>query len=292
MRELLIIFMLAACAGPETVGETTWPTSGDGQLHVYFVDVGQGDGIIIVTPDERVVLIDSGPPAGAADFVEELRYLGVQRINLALISHAHADHIGGLQSVIDAFEVMRYGDPGFPHTSEIYLRLLERVVQSGAETFRLHRGQTIMLDDDVQIRVLSPGSEYLFGTRSDPNSNSLVLLLEYGDVSMLFMGDAEGETEALVLRDDLVPDIDVLKVAHHGSRYATSTHFLEAARPEIAIISCSATNSYGHPTPETLARLAPFCTSALYRTDRDGTVSVTTDGDSITVQTEHRALTN
>ena len=286
---LVFFFALSACGGADPSVQPTRPeldTSDHTYLTVHFLDVGQGDGAVIITPEGRVILIDAGPPAAADDVVRALNELGIETINLAIISHAHADHIGGLDDVLAAFPVLYFGDPAFPHPSEMYARLLERVLELGIPSRVLEAGDWIAVEDGVDLFVLAPRPAFIEGSRSDVNSNTVVLLLVYDQVSVLFMGDAEEETEIGLLSGGWLRDVDLLKVAHHGSEYATTAAFLESARPELAVISCGIDNSYGHPAPATLQGLEQVAPGAVYRTDLDGTIIMTTDGREILVQTE------
>jgi competence protein ComEC len=284
---------LGACGGsrPPTPEPTPpAPDAGDAPLRVYFMDVGQGDGALVITPNGHTILIDAGPPQAGAAVVATLRRLGVRRINLMVTSHAHADHIGGFDAVLNAFEVMRYADPGFPHTSSMYANLLERVAAAGIDAYAFTVGRWLQLDEGVQMLVLAPPERYLGGTRSDVNSNSIVLLLRYGDVQILFTGDSEADTERAMMRDGVLGDIDVLKVAHHGGAYSTTARFLEVVQPEVAVISCGAGNSYGHPAHETLERLEVWAGDRVFRTDVQGTIVLETDGRHVLVYPERERL--
>jgi len=261
------------------------PRAHDDVLEVHFFDVGQGDSAVMVTPNGRVVLLDAGPSDAADGLVADLRALGIERINMAIMSHAHADHIGGYRTILDHFEVMRFGDPGYVHTSEMYHDLLARLETDGTPTYRLVRGQVIRMDDDIEMTVLGPTETYLTGTRSDANSNSAVLLVSYGEIQILFTGDSEEATEQELLAANVLPDIEVLKVAHHGGAYSTVESFLAVTQPELAVISVGAGNQYGHPDEQTVIRLEVFAT--VYRTDLLGTVVIRTDGEQIAIRTEH-----
>jgi competence protein ComEC len=253
--------------------------AGDGTLEIHFVDVGQGDGIFIVTPERRVVVIDAGTARGGRAMMRSMRRRGVQRVDLALISHSHADHIGGFRRIFNRLEVAHYGDPGFEHPSNVYASLLEKVEEEGSDGMILTAGDWLRIDPEVELYVLAPSTDYLTGTRSDVNANSMVLLLRYRDLTVLFMGDAELDTERRLLSGGWLVDVDVLKVAHHGSAHASSPPFLRATTPEVAVISCGAGNSYGHPAPETVDRLDDFAHDGIFRTDLLGDVVLFSDGE-------------
>ncbi len=257
--------------------------AGAAPLSVDFLDVGQGDAALIVSPTGKAVLIDAGPRGSGKIVRAAMRRRGVQRLDLVLISHAHADHVGGVLELLDQVPIGRYLDPGLPHTSALYRRTLEALARKGVPMHTARAGQTIRLGGGAVLRLLAPSLPLFHGTRSDLNACSVVARLEYGAVSVLFTGDAEQPTEArLRQRHDLRST--VLKVAHHGSRYASTPAFLARVKPRIAVISVGK-NGYGHPAAQTLRRLAVIG-AEIYRTDLDGTVSITTDGRKLTVSTE------
>lgn len=295
LAALLLAWGAACGGGSQTAtggggfeGGGSWP--GEGLLTVHFLDVGQGDSALIVTPTGRTVLVDAGPPESSDQLVAGLLARGVRRLNLAVMTHADSDHIGGYQDILDNFQAMRFADPGYPHTTRMYAALLERLERDGVPVYQLRVGDTIRLDEGVEARVLFPPEGFLDGARSDTNTNSIILLLEYGDVQILMMGDAEDETESFLLAHGLLEDVEVLKVAHHGSAHSTSNRFLEATLPDWAIISCGAGNRHGHPAPETLERLEGVPGLVILRTDLVGDVTMTTDGREVHITTQGGAL--
>lgn len=240
-----------------------------GTLTVEVLDVGQGDAILIRSPGGKVVLVDAGPPG--AGIVGMLRRRGIERIDLLVATHAHADHIGGMPAVLQNFEVRRFGDSGQPHTTRVYDRTMRLVEEEGIPYRVMRRGQRYNLDDRAWIEVLSPGDRPFSGTRSDLNSNSVVLRLQHGRTCVLLPGDAEAPTEQFLLREGLEP-CEGLKVAHHGGAHSTTQAFLDALRPRYAAISVGAGNRYHHPRPETLDRLEAAGVE-VHRTDLEGTIT-------------------
>lgn len=277
----LLLFTLG-CSGAVPVATDVTPTVPRSDLRVHFFDVGQGDASLIVTPDGRAILIDAGPPDAATNLLWELQRLGVTHLSLVIMSHAHADHIGSFDDILREVPVARFVDPGFPHPSQMYANLLEQLATEETQSYTLHAGQWIHVEEDVDLFVLAPSETFIEGSRSDVNANSLVLLLQYGEVRFLFVGDAEVETELQLIREGWLSDIDVLKVAHHGSDYATIQSFLDLTAPEYAVISCGRDNSYGHPAPDTLQRLLDVGANVA-RTDISGTIVVSTDGETVSV---------
>ena len=223
-----------------------------------------------------VDMIDAG--IKKAQVAAQLRRLGVDHIDLVVATHPHADHIGGMADVVNAFDIDLYLDSGLPHTTQTYLTLMSAVEAKGIAYRTASVGLQLKLGDEATLTVLHPGDAPLRGTRSDLNSNSVVLRLDHEDVSFLFTGDAEDPTEHTLLSANL-QHIDVLKVAHHGSGHSTSAGFIRATTPTYALVSCGADNRYGHPVPATMQRLRQAGTQ-IYRTDLSGHVRVLSDGDT------------
>lgn len=253
--------------------------AGAGTLTVDVLSVGQGDAIIVQSPAGKTVLIDAG--TGKQDVVPMLRARGIDKIDLAIASHAHADHIGGMDEVLEALPVRVFVDQAMAHTTGTYTKVMGLVESRGVAYKPGDRGVSFNLDDGIRLELLAPAEPKLRGTRSDLNSNSVVVRLTKGDHCMLFTGDAEEPTEQMLLQKGLEP-CDVLKVAHHGSGHSSTQRFLDALQPRHAIISCGKDNKYKHPYPETLERLERVG-AAVYRTDTQGTIRVMTDGTNLRI---------
>jgi competence protein ComEC len=242
-------------------------------LTVHFLDVGQGDAALLRTPAGRWILIDAGP-SGSRGVVAFLRRHGARRLELAVASHGHADHVGGMPAVLDAIPVGLVLEPGEPLGEPPYLGFLAGVEGAGARWQAARTGDRIEVDG-VRLVVLSPDAAWT-AAMMDPNEESVVLLVEYGGTRLVFTGDAGVPVERRLA--GRVGDVDVLKVGHHGSRSATSDAWLDELKPERAVISLGAKNRYGHPAPEVLERLAARGIVVL-RTDRRGTITFTIDED-------------
>lgn len=249
-------------------------------LEVHFLDVGQGDAAFVRSPSGKTVLIDAGPPEGGPVIRGYLRERKVTGLDLVLASHPHLDHVGGLVEVMRHHRPRVLLDAGFSHTTRTYERLLEWLEAEKISVRTARGGRTITIEPEIILELLGPDEPFLSGTRSDANSNSIVARLVYREVSFLFTGDAENETEQRLLESGRVLHSTVLKVAHHGSRHSTSDRWLTAVRPTYAVVSAGRGNTYGHPTPQTLNRLANRGTR-VFRTDRDGHVTASTDGRTI-----------
>lgn len=247
------------------------------QLQVHFIDVGQGDSILLDL-GETEVLIDGGDRSpGVTGYLRE--YVDGS-IEAMIATHPHADHIGGLIAVLDAFDIEEIWLNGDTSTSKTYADFMDRVGAEGAEVKEARRGDTIVFDG-LTFNVLHP-VEPLF---DDTNNNSIVLMLSYGDIDFLFTGDAEAEAEASMIAAGVLADIEILKVGHHGSRTASSKAFLDIVQPEVAIYMAGEDNRYGHPHEETLAALEEIG-AMIYGTDSSGYIVVTTGGKTYTVATQ------
>lgn len=258
-----------------------FPETGDGLL-VSFLDVGQGDSIFLRSPSGKTMLIDGGISSAYPTIDAYLTSLGVVGLDVVVASHLHADHIGGLISVVDVYPVGDFYYPPFRAESETYFELVDALNESQATVYQplAGAGTFIPWDDEVEVRILAPYDTVY----DDFNDTSYLIRVLYGDTAVLLAGDMTqlGETLALKAQLDRYFRADVLKVAHHGSADATFEDFLEAVSPAIAVISVGEDNSYGHPHPSLLDRLLERGIT-IYRTDRDGTVTLLLDGTSITV---------
>jgi competence protein ComEC len=250
-----------------------------------MVDVGQGDGMFLRTPDGHTMVVDAGFKGRGRALVSELQSRGINKIDLLVLSHPHADHIGGAIHLVKGFKVQEIWLSGAPSSTRVHLKLLKAIEQEGIPTKIVRAGHQRKLGEEVQLHVLGPEEPLLRGTRSDANANSVVLWIQHGTVDFLLTGDAEKETEQRVLevlRARPPPDFEVLKVAHHGSRYASSEAFLARVKPKLALISCGLKNRYGHPAPETLQRLRDVG-AMVFSTAQNGTFSVHSNGQKFWV---------
>ena len=263
-----------------------WTTSATAKekLKVHFLDIGQGDAALIVSPTGKTVLVDAGPRGGDRVVRHALASEGKRSIDLAVFTHAHADHIGGMIKVIESVPVKRVLDPGYDHTSGTYQTLLLTLKKHKVPMVLAREGQRIDIGGGAALEVLAPESPLISGSRSDANANSIVLRLTHGELSLLLTGDAEEPTERLLLRKPERLKSTLLKVAHHGSRHSTHRSFLGAVAPVAAIVSCGVENKYGHPHEQTLERLAAL-NIGVFRTDLHGTVSLESTGRDWKIRT-------
>lgn len=269
--------------------------SSAGKLAVHFLDVGQGDAVLIISPTGKTVLVDGGPPGATQKLLAQLRPWLHGPLDLMVLTHPHLDHLGGLRAVLRSFGARRYLDSKFEHPSRAYADLLEEVAARGlpyatadVDGSKPEELVVIGLGGGASLSLLwprRPVEPFLQGTRSDPNANSVVAKLAYGKTAFLLAGDAEPDTEAALLKRDLELHSTVLKVGHHGGHYSSTAAWLRAIHPKAAVISVGAGNDFGHPSPDTLRRLADEG-AKVYRTDQDGAVTAVSDGMEVTLFTE------
>jgi competence protein ComEC len=272
MREISILFVVVALAlglaGCVFADHSL--VVPPGTLAVHFIDVGEGDSILLDIGDKEVLIDGGGKSPGVVRYIDD--YVD-GRLEVMVATHPHADHIGGLISVLRAFEVDEIWLNGDTSTSQTYSQFMSAVNSEGAQVFTARRGDTIQAGN-LTFNVLHPAN-----LNGSTNDDSIVLSLSYGQIDFLFTGDVEQEAEASMLVQSVVPvpDVEVLKVGHHGSRTASSMQFLQVIKPECAIYMAGQDNSYGHPHEEAIANLCEIG-AEIYGTDIHGTVVVTTDG--------------
>ncbi len=256
-------------------------------LSVHFVDVGQGDCIYIQAPDGESMMIDAGENGNGDNVLSYLDTYGTRALDYVVSTHPHSDHIGSLDEVIRGCTVKnvimpRLSESNTPATAA-YRNLLSAVKASKAKVISAKPGKTVLLGSAVGT-VLSPQEQ-----SDNLNNMSVVLRLDFGEVSFLFTGDAETPIEKDLLAGSYADRLhaDVLKLGHHGSSTSSSAAFLRAVDPAYAIISCGAGNDYGHPHRETMQKLAKMEQVQVLRTDKSGSIRFYTNGEEIEVQTDH-----
>ena len=277
---LIFLFLLIVAIFGLDIPEFIPGTTPAAPVSVHVIDVGQGDSILVLAGDSSL-LIDGGNRGDSDLILDYIRSQGVTGLDVVIATHPHADHIGGVVDIIKDFPVDKIYMPKVVHTSKTYEDLLANIKNAGLKVTAAQSGLAVDLGPDLEAEFLSPaGSSY-----ESLNNYSAVLKLIHQENAFLFTGDAELEAEEEMLASGANLSSAVLKVGHHGSNTSTSPAFLEAVKPEIAVISVGEGNSYGHPHAEVLARLQE-AGIRIFRTDLHGTVVITSDGYEVDVVTE------
>jgi competence protein ComEC len=286
------------------------PKPSGGELQVHVLDVGpiEGDSILIISPAGKSVLIDAGDAGKGKVVLDALKRYHVDHLDYFIATHPHPDHLGGADEVLKAIKTGAVIDNGVDLSTPAPVSLSnnrnktvappvskkaksptsffdeykDAIKQSGAQYETAKPGKKYDLGGGALLTVLAPSEPFFTKEQmktggNDTNANSIVLRLDYGDFSMLFMGDAEAQTEQRLLGKDLDLKANVIKIAHHGSKYATSEDFIKRVHPESAVISDGSWNRYGHPAQVVLDRLKA-ADAKVYRTDLQGEITITTRG--------------
>lgn len=246
----------------------------NGKLCVEFIDVGQGDSILIITPAGKSILIDAGDIGKESIIISRLKANNVKQLDVVIATHPHADHIGSMASIISSYPVKAIYMPDIIHTTKTFENLLNTIQSKGLKVNIAKAGVEIPLDNALGITFMSP-----VNAGSDLNNASAVLKITHNKKSFLFMGDLEKSAEGN-LSGSL--DVDVLKVGHHGSDTSSGTSFLKKVTPVISVISVGQGNKYGHPANTTMQNIKSSG-SEVYRTDISGTIRVESDGTEVKV---------
>ena len=257
----------------------------DNLLHVHFLDIGQGDSTLIVTPSGKQVLVDGGPDGDVTSGQLAAAMPGGDRsLDLVIVTHLDSDHSHGLMEVMDRNVVGALVTGPLTAEGGMGPQWEQRILRQGLLPTEVRAGHTIRLDEGVQMTVLNPPADRPFG---DSNNDSLALRLTYGNVSVLLSADMEEEAERRLIHGGADLGSTVLKVGHHGSSTSSTQEFLGAVSPQIAVISAGEDNQYGHPAPEVMQRIGESIGEQnVFRTDQYGTIQLVSDGKTFRVETE------
>lgn len=248
-------------------------------MEVHFIDVGQGDCILIKTPENKTILIDGGTPKSGDKIVDFLKEQQIQQINLLIVTHPDIDHIGGLSTVINSTKIDQILDSGKLYTTRTYRKYINQVAKKNIPVEIAEKNQMIKLDPSIKIRVLNTYEPF-----RNNNESSIALKITYKKMDFLFMGDIEKEQEKELTKTmDL--EAEFLKVAHHGSRTSSSLDFLKKVNPKVALLTYSKQNDYGHPVNQVIQNLQKV-NAYIYSTAVYGNITITTDGTEYYIWTE------
>ena len=313
---VLVLFLGAGTFAFVKWGLPWWraqPPKPTGELKIAVLDVGpvEGDSILILAPGGKSVLIDAGDAGKGKVVLEALKRHKVEKLDYFIATHPHPDHIGAADEVLNGIKVETVIDNGVDMSTpapsptparrgaratptpaprktraktvtSFFDEYKEALEKSGAKHEKAQPGQKIELGGGAILTVLAPSEPFFTKDQmkaggNEPNANSIVLRLDYGDFSMLLMGDAEEQTESRLMSRDADLTAKLIKIAHHGSKYASSEDFIKRVKPEAAIISTGAWNRYSHPAQSVIDRLKGL-NAKLYRTDLQGEIVITTKG--------------
>lgn len=292
MNSFLRIFSLIFLLCLAFLLPSSFSAPAEKELSVSFLDVGQGDSIVIRTPAGRTIVIDGGQgataksrfDAGKEVLIPFLEQAGVKKIDLVVATHPDFDHLGGLVSLLrSGIPVAAVLDCGLPHTSQAYENFLKLIQEKKIPFSVPKKGELLDWGPGLRAQVLAPQLPLEKRLDRDLNESSIVIRLEYGRVSFLFTGDAETATEDEILCSGARVRSTVLKAAHHGSRTASSPAFVYAVSPEVVVISAGKRNKFDHPHWETI-KLFREIGARILQTDQQGTITITTDGETYEIK--------
>ena len=244
----------------------------DSNVKIHYIDVGQGDSELIQIGDKNI-LIDAGTSDKEA--LDYLKSLGIKKIDYAIATHPHEDHIGSMDDVINAFDIGTFYAPKATTTTKTFENMVKALKAKDLKMTVPKVGEEITIGN-ATLTFLAPNSDKY----EDLNNYSIVVKLKYGNNSFIFMGDAQDISEGEILQKQLDIKADVLKIGHHGSHSSTTQEFLDKVNPKYVVISCEKGNDYGHPHKETLTKLNSKNIN-VFRTDLNGTIIAESDGKEI-----------
>ncbi|RIU88788.1 ComEC/Rec2 family competence protein [Oceanobacillus picturae] len=256
-----------------------------GLLKVHFLDVGQGDSILMNTPSGKNILIDGGPPGSGKKIIAYLKEKQINRIDLLITTHPDIDHIGGLPQVLKKVKVKQVVDSGKLHTTRTYAKYIQQIIKHDIPVRLAEKNELLRIDPLLTIRILNT-----YGNSKNNNQSSIALKVTYDDIDLLLMSDVEMKQEKEFLKSYDV-NAEIIKVAHHGSNTSSSLDFLKAVSPETAILTYSIENDYGHPVDRVIRNLYKV-KSDIYSTAVFGDLEIRSDGKSYLVLPSRDPLSN
>jgi len=278
LYKILLILAVAAALATIPLFWLYWQPAKN--LEVDFLDVGQGDSILIKAPAGQNILIDGGPDNTVIKRLGENLPWWDKRIDLMILTHPHDDHVTGLIDVLKRYQVEKILYTGVSHNAPNYLAWLKLVRDKKTPLTIIDKEQTINLGAGAELKVLYPDESIMGKTFDDLNQSSIVMMLYYGQNKFLLTGDAGDPVEKKLIDQGVDLAADVLKVGHHGSQYSSTEEFLEKVRPKIAVIEVGKDNPFGHPNLRTIMKLKRIG-AEIFRTDLNGTVGVVSDGQTV-----------
>lgn len=283
-KKYLFIFLLAILISSLTIGCNLFARDSNNnnqiepnKMIVHYIDVGQGDSILIQVNNKNI-LIDAGPKSDKKKLLNYLSALNLDKLDYVIATHPHEDHIGNMADVINDYNVLAFYAPKVQSTTKTFEKMVEALKSKNLKINVIKKGtDSINLGENTKVTVFSPTKD----SYENLNNYSPVIKIEYGKTSFLFTGDAEKDIEKEILSTNEDISADIIKVGHHGSSTSTTKDFLNKVNPSIGVISVGEDNTYNHPNDDTINHLNENKVT-IYRTDKDGTVILSSDGSNIT----------
>ncbi len=256
----------------------------DDKLHIYFLDIGQGDSILVRSPDRKYILIDGGPDDTVLSELNDTLPVFVKKIDLVILTHPDSDHITGLVEVLKYYNVEKVAFNPVDKSTNIYSEFVGTIEDKNIENIELRDDDDFKFGCCIDVDVLWPEKGDDLNKIQPVNNISIAIKLTYGDFEAILAGDLESASEAQITNHNDI-DADLLKVNHHGSNTSSIEPFLREISPELAVIQVGANNKFGHPTGETLEKLKDIG-AGVYRNDLNGKIEIQSDGFSWSVECE------
>ncbi|HUT22407.1 MAG TPA: MBL fold metallo-hydrolase [Candidatus Bipolaricaulota bacterium] len=254
----------------------------ESRLAVYFLDVGQGDASLIITPSAQKILIDGGPDTSVLDKLGANLSFFDRKIDAVVLTHPHADHLNGLIEVVKRYEVGKIYYTGAISNSPAFLEFLQIIKDKEITLEIVDTPRDLDFGDGAILKFIYPFEKKDIDEAGDLNDTSIVNRLVFGRKSFLFMGDAEIPVENKILNYEVDVASDIIKIGHHGSSSSSSEEFLTAVNPQYSVISVGENNSFGHPHLSVVRRLERLGID-IFRTDEDEQISIFSDGDNLEI---------
>jgi competence protein ComEC len=285
-RPLFMLILILVLGGIAWTGSTKAPQAdeAEGKFKIAYLDIGQGDAILMTTPHNHHILIDGGPDTSILSRLGEELKFNEHTIDLAIVSHNHSDHIGGLNAAMERYDVKKLWISGAIHTTNDYLELLDTIRHRKIATETVWNSKTADIDG-VQLHVIHPMADATGLRPDDQHDATVVVRVTYGQKSFLMTGDINEGHEQAMIKADVPLQADILKVAHHGSASGLALNFLERINPTYAVIQSGANNKFGHPAPSIIKKLQNKGVT-IFRNDQNGTVTAITDGTTLSVTSQ------
>jgi len=282
-KKLKYFILIILFVGVISVWSIVFDLADNEFLKVYFFDVGQGDAIFIETPCGKQVLIDGGPDKTILEKLNETMPFYDRDIDLFILTHPDSDHITGLVSALEYYNVKHILTSGIEADSAVYKEWLKLIEEKNVSLILAQLGQKVILNENLFLEILWPEQSLIDSFSKSANNASVVGRLVYGNMEILLTGDIEKKVENYLINQNLNLEADIFKVPHHGSKTSSSFNFIEAIHPGLSIISVGKNNRYNHPSDEVLERLK---NTNIYRTDENGDILILTNGILFEARTE------